>query len=162
MILTTTIRLCAPMKLLPRRLRHRRVRCLRSRSYRRLHGRPHNLHLLRLQGSRLLLIPLHDILLLLLTIFGFFLKAAKNDALAFVIAPNASVHALGLRNLSHYADPPPAPVLISPPPLPSPLMSLAPVPSSSSSSSSEISDDSDDNDSPLCPDEASSPSSSAS
>ena len=80
--------------------------------------------------------------------------------MAFAIAPNASASALGLRNLIHSTEPPPAPVFLSPLPsqfpLPSQLLSSEPVPSSSSSLSSDLSDKSDDDNSPSCPDEASS------
>ena len=76
----------------------------------------------------------------------FFLEAIDEDALAFSIAPNASVCALGLRNLSHSEDLPTVPVFLSHLPFlsPSPVMSLVPFFLSSSSLSSEISDNSDD------------------
>ena len=76
----------------------------------------------------------HDNLFLLFSGLDFFLKAINEDALAFAIAPNAFISALGLRNLSHSAYPPPESVLLPPPPLP--LMSSTKVLSLSSSLSS--------------------------
>ena len=57
----------------------------------------------------------------------FSLKAVNVDALAFAIAPNASVCALGLRNFTHSTEPHPEPVFLSPPLSlsPSQFMSLA-------------------------------------
>ena len=81
----------------------------------------------------------------------FFLEAVDKDALAFAIAPNASVCTPGLRNLSHFVDPPPETVFLSPPPLPSSLISLALVPQSFLSLSTKLSDDFDDDDSPSYP-----------
>ena len=80
--------------------------------------------------------PFRAILFLLFFSFGSFPEAVDEGASAFAIAPNASVRALGLRNLSHSVDPSPEPVFLSPPPSPSPfplqLLSLALVTLSSS------------------------------
>ena len=103
-----------------------------------------------------------DILLLTFPQLRFFLKLLTRMIWPLAIAPNTSVHGPRIRNIRHSADPPPSPVFLTPPPLLSPLMSLAPVPLLSSSLLSEPSDNFDDDDLPSCPNEASSSLSSAS
>ena len=91
--------------------------------------------------------------------FGLFLKSVDEDALAFAIAPNASIHALGIRNFRHYEDPLLELVFLSPPSFPSSSLTTVPQPSSSSYPSSnsstsssamflELSDDYDGEESP--------------
>ena len=64
-------------------------------------------------------ILLHASLVLLFDNFYFFLKDVNEDALDFDITTNGSVCASKLRNRSHFADPPPVLVFLSPSPPPS-------------------------------------------